>query len=212
MISAVLAGQLFVGWTNDYLDRELDREMGRRDKPLARGEIPPRQVGLAALLALAACVPLSLASGLGATAVHLAAIAAATLYNLGLKVTLLSVLPYLVAFGLLPAFITLGLSPPRWPPAWALGAGALIGAGAHFTQVLADPAGLPQRLGQRGSAVAAAGLYGAAALLIGSPLLAGAVAVALGVTALLRPAQAFRVALVAAGAVVLFFLLSGTRL
>jgi len=212
VVSAVLAGQLFVGWTNDYLDRDLDRAKGRRDKPLAQAALKPEWVRTAALVALAACLPLSLASGLAAAGVHLAAIGAATLYNLGLKATLLSVVPYAAAFSLLPAFITLGLDPSRWAPAWAVAAGGLIGAGAHFTQVLTDPAGLPQKLGRRGSALAAALLYASAALLIGSPLLALAVAFAVGLTALLAPGQAFRVAMVAAGAVVVLFLAGGTRL
>src|SRR5437899_10242786 len=82
---AVLAGQLFVGWSNDYLDRDRDRAAGRADKPLAQDQLRAGTVGLAALVAIAAALPLSLASGLAATAAHLTAIAAATLYNLGLK-------------------------------------------------------------------------------------------------------------------------------
>src|SRR5205807_4487834 len=97
---------------------------------------------------------------------HLAAIAAATAYNLGLKATAVSVVPYAVAFALLPAFVTLGLPAGRWPPAWALASGALIGAGAHFTQVLPDIEadrrqhllGLPQRIGPRPSTILAAAL------------------------------------------------------
>ena len=35
VVLAVLAGQLFVGWTNDFVDRSRDTEASRTDKPLA---------------------------------------------------------------------------------------------------------------------------------------------------------------------------------
>ncbi|MEJ7704908.1 MAG: hypothetical protein WKF47_15190 [Geodermatophilaceae bacterium] len=38
--SAVLAGQLSIGWGNDWLDRDRDRRTGRADKPLAAGSMP----------------------------------------------------------------------------------------------------------------------------------------------------------------------------
>lgn len=174
VVLAVLAGQLFVGWSNDYLDRRLDAEAGREDKPLARGELEPRTVAIAAAVALVAVIPLSLASGLPAAAVHLAAIASATAYNLRLKATWLSAVPYALSFGLLPAFVTLGLSPPHWPPAWVMLAAALIGVGGHFAQARPDVEhdrrqgvrGLPERIGDRGSAIAAAAFLAAGAAVI----------------------------------------------
>jgi 4-hydroxybenzoate polyprenyltransferase len=174
VVLAVLAGQLFVGWSNDYLDRRLDAEAGREDKPLARGELEPRTVAVAAAVALVAVIPLSLASGLPAAAVHLAAIASATAYNLRLKATWLSAVPYALSFGLLPAFVTLGLSPPHWPPAWVMLAAALIGVGGHFAQARPDVEhdrrqgvrGLPERTGDRGSAIAAAAFLAAGAAVI----------------------------------------------
>ena len=79
--------------------------------------------------ALALCVPLSLLSGLTAGTVHLAAVGAALAYNVRLKSTIASFVPYAVAFGALPAFITLGLDGSPGPPAWAVEAGALMGVG-----------------------------------------------------------------------------------
>jgi 4-hydroxybenzoate polyprenyltransferase len=121
-----------------------------------------------------AVIPLSLASGLPAAAVHLAAIASATAYNLRLKATWLSAVPYALSFGLLPAFVTLGLSPPHWPPAWVMLAAALIGVGGHFAQARPDVEhdrrqgvrGLPERTGDRGSAIAAAAFLAAGAAVI----------------------------------------------
>jgi 4-hydroxybenzoate polyprenyltransferase len=186
--AAVGAGQLGVGWSNDYLDRELDRAAGRADKPLAgsaagQGEgagADAATVRVAAVVALVAAVPLSLLVSTGFAIAHLLAVACALSYNAGLKARPLSVLPYAVAFGLLPVAVALGLprpgagTGPHWPPAWAVAASALAGAGGHFTQALPDIAadralgirGLPQLVGKRASALAAATLLLAANLTI----------------------------------------------
>ena len=173
-----LAGQLSVGWCNDRVDLRRDRAAGRRDKPLARGEVRPGTVTAAAALSLAACVPLSLAGGAAAGAAHLVGVGCAWAYNLVLKRTVLSPLPYAVAFGALPAFVSLGLPGHPWPPVWAWAAGALLGVGAHAANVLPDIGadlaqgvrGLPQRLGARRSrALTAAALLAASALLLAGP-------------------------------------------
>lgn len=241
--AAVLAGQLAVGWTNDYVDRDLDRAAHRLDKPLVRparfgggagySRLRPATVRTAAIAALAACVPLSLASGVGFTVAHLTAIAFAMTYNAGLKSTLLSVVPYTVAFGLLPAAVALSLPSPRWPATWAPAAGALIGAGGHFTQALPDiPAdrrlgviGLPQAIGQRASgAVAALLLLGANATVAVGPGPPGAIQLAgVALAAILaagivaaaltdRPKVSFRLTLAAATVAVLAFVASGRSL
>lgn len=177
--AAVAAGQLSVGWSNDRADLRRDLATGRRDKPLVTSALPAAAVTRAAAGALLLCVPLSLAAGLLAGAAHLVGVAAAWAYNLRLKGTAASWFPYALAFGLLPAFVTLGLPGRPWPPLWLTGAAALLGAGAHFANVLPDIAddlatgvrGLPQRLGARRSAALAAALVLAstAALLLGPP-------------------------------------------
>ena len=170
---AVLAGQLSIGWSNDLLDRKRDTAAGRSDKPLATGAADPRTVRRATWLAVVACVPLSLASGLLAGTVHLVAVSGGWAYNLGLKRTWASPAPYAVSFALLTCFITLGLDGAPWPQPWAVGAGALLGVGAHFLNVVPDVdedlaegvRGLPQRIGARASAVTGAVLMAAAATL-----------------------------------------------
>lgn len=170
---AVLAGQLSIGWSNDLLDRDRDVVAQRHDKPLATGELAPRTAGVACAVAAVACVPLSLASGPAAGVAHLLAVAGGWAYNLGLKRTPLSVLPYAVSFGLLTAFLTLGLPGSPWPAAWALAAGALLGTGAHFLNVVPDVdedlaagvRGLPQRLGAARSATTGAVLLATAVAL-----------------------------------------------
>ena len=228
--AAVLAGQLSVGWMNDYLDRDRDVRSGRGDKPAAVGVLDPAVLRAATVLAAVAVVPLSLLSGLLAGSLHLLAVASAWAYNLRLKATALSVLPYAVSFGLLPAFITAGL-PGQPIVGWLVAAGALLGAAAHFANVLPDieddlrtgVRGLPQRLGPDRSRVAAAALLIAASvvLAVGPPgppglLGVGAVAVAVGCgcgAALLgrRPGSraAFLGVLVVAGVDVALLLASG---
>ncbi len=173
-----LSGQLSIGWCNDTVDRDRDRASGRTDKPVALGEVSSRVTGTAAGVALAACVPLSLANGLAAGIVHLVAVGWAWAYDLGLKRGAASWLPYAVSFGLLPAVVTLGLPGHPWPPGWAIAAGSLLGVGAHFANVLPDldddratgVLGLPQRLGRRGSRWAAtATLVAASAVLAFGP-------------------------------------------
>ncbi|WP_327250426.1 UbiA family prenyltransferase [Streptomyces sp. NBC_01244] len=169
-VAAVAAGQLSIGWCNDRLDMRRDVAADRLDKPLATGEVRPGAVTAAACAALLACVPLSLACGARAGWVHIGCVAAAWSYNLWLKRTPASWLPYTVAFGLLPAVLTLTLpltSPSAgWPPMWLTAAAALLGTSAHFANALPDidediaggVLGLPQRLGRRVSVAMAAGL------------------------------------------------------
>ncbi|MDH6109445.1 4-hydroxybenzoate polyprenyltransferase [Kitasatospora sp. MAP12-15] len=196
--AAVLAGQLSIGWCNDRVDLRRDVAAGRGDKPLVTGAARPGAVALAAGGALALCVPLSLANGLSAGSAHLVGVAAAWAYNLGVKRTVLSWLPYALAFGLLPAFVTLALPGHPWPAGWATAAGALLGTGAHAANVLPDieddlragVRGLPQRLGRGWARVLAAGplLAASVVLVLGPPgrvgvggwaTLAGAAALAL---------------------------------
>ncbi|MFL6075640.1 MAG: UbiA family prenyltransferase [Mycobacteriales bacterium] len=230
--SAVLAGQLSVGWANDYVDRDRDAATGRTDKPVATGAVSPRAVRAAALVAVAACVPLSLLSGLVAGLLHLVAVAFAWAYNLGLKSTPVSVLPYAVAFGIAPAFAVTGLPSHPAPPVWLVATGSLLGSGAHFANTLPDLAGdaatgvrgLPHRLGRTGSAVAAGVLLLAASCVLafappGHPraldlvgfVLAGTVLAAGLWAGLSRPDSrwAFRSVLVAAGVDVVLLLAAG---
>jgi 4-hydroxybenzoate polyprenyltransferase len=237
LAAAVGAGQLGVGWSNDYLDRHFDRAAGRSDKPLAAPSAAPDEAGAglvrtAAAIALVAAVPLSLAVSVGFAVAHLAAVGCALAYNAGLKVRPVSILPYAIAFGLLPVAVALGLPTPHWAPAWAIAASALAGAGGHFTQALPDiPAdralgvrGLPQLVGQRASAFAAATLLLAANVTIAvatEPFVLatvhGTLAVALAAAIIAatltdRPRLAFRLTLASAALAVVAFVAGGGRL
>jgi 4-hydroxybenzoate polyprenyltransferase len=180
---------------NDYLDRDRDVRVARTDKPVVAGALAPATLRTATAVAAVVVVPLSLLSGWLAGTLHLIAVASAWSYNLRLKATALSVVPYAVSFGLLPAFVTAGL--PGHPVyGWLVGAGALLGAGAHFANVLPDidddlatgVRGLPQRLGATASRIAAGVLLAAASVLLavgppGPPGVLGIAAVAVAVLA-----------------------------
>lgn len=180
---AVLAGQLSIGLSNDYADRAVDRAAGRRDKPVASGQVTPGTVAAAAVITLAGSAAFSAACGWRAGLIQLVTVASGWVYNFGLKRTVWSVVPFIPGFGLFPAFVTLGLPSHPWPAWWATTAGALLGMGAHFANVLPDlPAdlatgvrGLPQRLGGRISRTVAGLLLGAAtAVLAWAPGITGA--------------------------------------
>ncbi|MCU1401261.1 MAG: rane protein [Acidimicrobiales bacterium] len=203
--AAVLCGQLAVGWSNDFIDRSRDAAARRTDKPIVTGAVAPNVVRDAAIGAAVVSIPLSLLCGPRAAAVHLTAVGGGFAYNLWLKQTPFSVAPYVLAFGALPAFVTLSAQNPSLPPTWMIAAAALLGAGAHFINVLpdveadtvTDVRGLPQRLGPRRA------LYGGAGMLAAS----------LGVVAAFggHPVPPLERALVAANAATLVALLGAAR-
>lgn len=172
----VLAGQLTIGWSNDLVDEARDREVTRPDKPIATGEVSAGTVRLACALALVAVVPLSFACGWRAGLLHLLVVASGWAYNLWLKATVWSWLPYAFSFGGLVVFVSLVGDPSELPPWWMPAAGALLGVGAHLVNVLPDLAedaatgvrGLPHRIGARWLPASAT-----AVLVAGSVLVAG---------------------------------------
>ncbi|MEV6811445.1 UbiA family prenyltransferase [Micromonospora sp. NPDC051296] len=175
----VAASQFTVGWTNDLLDADRDATVGRTDKPVATGAVGRRTVAVAAVLAGCATVAMALTTNPTAALWATIGLVSALLYDWPLKSTPVSVLPYAVSFGALPAFVVLALPGAPAPPVWLVAAAALLGAGAHFANVLPDLAddartrvrGLPHRLGPGGSWAAAFGLLIAATgtLVLGPP-------------------------------------------
>ena len=178
LAAAVLTGQLSVGWSNDWLDAARDLAVARPGKPVVVGLLDAGALRTAAVVAVVACVPLSLGTGWLPGTVHLIAVASAWAYNLVLKRTVLSWLPYAVSFGLLVQFVT--LAQPGRPVAawWATAAASLLGFGAHAANVLPDfeddaatgVSGLPHRLGRARTTLLALGaLVAAVALVVLAP-------------------------------------------
>lgn len=157
MALATLVGQLSVGWCNDAYDADRDLRAGRTEKPVVRGDVDARTLWVAALTALVAAVPLSfVAAGPVGGSAHVLAVLSAWAYDLRLKTTVLSWLPYAVSFGLVPAYVWFGLAPPTAPPAWTTAAAAALGVAAHLANALPDiesdtavgAGGLTARLGR----------------------------------------------------------------
>jgi 4-hydroxybenzoate polyprenyltransferase len=165
---AVLLGQFVVGWSNDLIDFPRDKAAMRVKKPLVAGTITEATLRTSIGVALLGALIVSLLSPLGisGTAIHFLGLLSATAYNLKLKSTLLSVVPYMVSFGALPwaIYIAAGTKPPMW---MVLGF-VLISSAFHFLNVLKDleldvvqnVMGLPQVLGRKKSIVLAILLIG----------------------------------------------------
>lgn len=171
---AIFAGQLVVGWSNEVIDYPLDRAAGRAKKPLVSGEIALENLRLLIPIALLAAGILSILSPLGlvGTALHLLGILIAMTYNLKLKATILSPIPYLISFGLMPWAIFLAAG--EKPPVWLYLALALFTTAFHFLNVIKDlqwdidqgVRGLPQRIGKQPSIAIAALLAGCGVLVL----------------------------------------------
>jgi 4-hydroxybenzoate polyprenyltransferase len=176
--ATMLGVHTFIGATNDYIDR--DRDAGRPEKPLARGELRPR----AAILLAATGLTVGLAAAAQVSPLTLALAATGALigftYNVWMKHTVLSWLPFALGVSLIPAFAwsTVGNELPA--PILALSLVALPGGAALALQnSLADreldaARGMRSatvRLGDARAFVALAVLHGVtlAALLLTAP-------------------------------------------
>jgi 4-hydroxybenzoate polyprenyltransferase len=156
---SMLAGQLSVGLSNDWIDADRDAAVGRTDKPIANGWIGASAVRNAAFVCAGVMIVVALPLGWLAELVLFVAVGAAWAYNAWLKRSPLSIVPYLIGFGALPAIATLSRPVPVAPALWALGVAALLGGAGHFANTLPDleddaatgVRGLPQLLGRRWS-------------------------------------------------------------
>ena len=132
LTAAMFAGQLVVGWSNDLIDAGRDTTVLRADKPLATGEVTRTAVTAAMGVAAAAAVGISATLGWRCAAAHLVLVVGSGLaYNLGLKATRWSWLPYVVAFGSLPLVVSLAVVPPVGPAVWLVAASGTLGAAAQ---------------------------------------------------------------------------------
>ena len=227
LAAAILSGQASIGWANDYVDAG-PRPVGASAGQTGGGGRHDRHgCGRAAAVALTLTVPLSLAVGWVSGAAHLVAVGSGWMYDLRLKQTWASWVPYALSFGLLPVIIAGALPAAPRPQPLIVAVAACLGVAAHFANTVGDAAddaqtgvrGLPQRLGPRASvAVAAVTLLVAAALLViatrgsaASIVAAGFAVAALPIATLTsgRRHSAFGAVIAAAGAMVAAIVLSG---
>jgi len=153
---AIGGSQAAIGIANDLADRALDRAT-KPGKPLAAGRVTPREAWLSLALALALAAIGAARFGLPSLALVALGTGLGLLYDLRLKRTALSWLPYLLAIPLEPiwVWVALGRFTPRLLWLYPIG-GALLLA-LHLANALADwrgdsvagVVGLAQRLGRR---------------------------------------------------------------
>ena len=162
----IFLGQLLVGWSNDLNDYQDDLKHNRSSKPLVSGAITTVQLLRGIKITAPAAVVFNLFGPLGIKGglLYLFGVGMGVAYNFYFKSSLLSALPYALAFAALVS--SLVISTDRPVPIWLITAGALLGVAAHFANVLKDLdqdltsgiKGLPQRLGKRASRVITASL------------------------------------------------------
>jgi 4-hydroxybenzoate polyprenyltransferase len=207
LLAGLLVGnQYAAGALNDAVDADADAAADR-GKPIQRGVISRRAVATAAVVAGVASLGFGLALGPATFALAVVGLACAWSYDLWLKGTLFSALPFAVAVPIVPLF---GYGAAGRFPAvlwWAWPIGALLAIATHLADALPDVErdratgvrGLATRLGVGRAAVVAAACYAAAvAMALVSGLAAGdrpvvaagaALAVVLGLAALAAGAR-----------------------
>lgn len=157
--AAIFSGQLIVGWSNDLIDYSDDLAHNRTNKPLVANQISytALQRALFILIPISFLATITSPLGIKGGLLYFFGIGCGAAYNLYFKFTVLSPLPYAIAFAALPSCIP--ISKGLTPPLWMYVGGALFGTAAHFINVIKDMdqdrasniGGLPQRIGTKGS-------------------------------------------------------------
>ncbi len=172
----VFLGQLLVGWTNDLNDYQDDSKHNRIGKPLVSGELTKTSLLRAVKITTPIAVVVNLFGPLGIKggSLYLFGVGMGVAYNFYFKSTVLSPLPYALAFA---AFVSsIVIATDQNVPIWLVLAGALFGVAAHFANVLKDLdqdltsgiKGLPQRLGKKKTRVICGALLIALTLTLNS--------------------------------------------
>ena len=135
VLATVLVGQAVLGWHNDLVDRRRDATRLPSGKPIADGYLEPGTAWFALICAVLVLVPLSVQNGVTAGAAYLASVGVGVVGNVVLRRGWLSWLPWAVAYGLYPFFLSYGgwggaaTGEPPEPVMVALA--ALLGIGVH---------------------------------------------------------------------------------
>jgi 4-hydroxybenzoate polyprenyltransferase len=137
IVAAHAAMQLSIAVLNDYCDRRAD-EVSKKDKPIPRGLVHPREALIIGLLLIVIMVFLLLPLNLSALLVSLLYLALGQSYNFGLKSTPLSGIVFALAIPLIPvyAFVAIGhILPVIF---WLLPVAALLGIALNLANSLPD--------------------------------------------------------------------------
>ena len=163
----MLLVQFSVSALNEWADQDLDGRSGR-PRPIPLGLLSSRAAAVVAVLEAAAAVALSLLSGFGPLAflLVLLGLACGWAYDLKLKRTPLSFLPFAVAFPLVPIWVAMIAGRPLEALGPVLLGGIPLAVSIHLADAIPDRA--PDRaagvntlavtLGRPGAEIAAVGL------------------------------------------------------
>jgi hypothetical protein len=135
VLATVVVGQAVLGWHNDLVDRRRDGTRLPSGKPVADGYLEPGTAWFALICGVLLLVPLSIQNGVTAGAAYLCSVAVGLVGNVVLRHGWLSWLPWAVAYGLYPYFLSYG----GWggdatghpPEVVMVVLAALLGVGVH---------------------------------------------------------------------------------
>ena len=194
---AMTSLQVAIGSVNDLHDAPEDA-IAKRAKPIPSGLVPPGAAAVLAVVAAALGVGLSVPSGWGTVAVALAGLGIGLAYDLRLKGTAWSWLPFAIGIPLLPVYAWFGAT-GTLPAAFAVLVPVAVAAGAALA--IGNARADAERDAASGVASIAIALGPRRAWALQVVILATVGVVAVG-SALVAGAEAGQVALIAAAALV----------
>ncbi|GCF11167.1 UbiA family prenyltransferase [Dictyobacter arantiisoli] len=161
VVAAHVVMQLAIAVSNDYCDRQLDA-LSKKNKPIVRGLISPREALLLAIFLMLLMVCLLLFINPLALLVSLLYLIIGQSYNLGLKGTPWSGIAFAIMFPLIPvyAFVAIGHMIPLilWQVPIAALSGIAVNLANSLPDIAEDAAGhartLAVVLGHQGSVLA----------------------------------------------------------
>jgi 4-hydroxybenzoate polyprenyltransferase len=150
--------QLAIGWSNDYLDRETDSAQ-QPWKPIPAGKVTAGALPPAIVAALAGALAAGALLGTLPLLLLIAGTSCGLAYNLGLKDSAFSGVPFVVALGLLPAYVWVAIDVYQDDFLWLYPLGVPLAIAAHLANTLpdieadaaVDRRGLAVRLGRKGA-------------------------------------------------------------
>jgi len=137
LLVAMLGSQLAIGWSNDYLDRDADA-LYQPWKPVVRGEIDATKMPFAISCALIVSLAAGVTLGWLPLLLLVMGTSAGLSYNVWLKNSRLSALPYVVALGVLPPFVWTALDVYKDDFLGLYLVATPLALGAHLANVLPD--------------------------------------------------------------------------
>ncbi|MEX2226098.1 MAG: UbiA family prenyltransferase [Dehalococcoidia bacterium] len=159
MMLLMLFAQSAIGTTNDLFDRELDART-KPWKPLVAGVIRPEMATALLIALVAATAILGITLGVASFALAMLGLSCGLAYDVRLKRSMFSAVPFMVAIPTLPIWVWVTLGEWENSLLWLAPLGALIGLALHLANTLPDlredarfgVRGLAHRLGATRSA------------------------------------------------------------